>query len=217
MKMIRNLALLVIAFTSLSLQAQKIFTEGTLVYNIAIEADNKVAAMDEATSTILIRGTQSRADMVSTLGIESTINDSKTGNAFILKEYSGQKLMISLTKENWEEKNRLLNDINFETTSQTKIIAGYNCKQAIGKTKSGVVFTVYYTPDVVTVDKEYNIAFKNLPGLPVAYEVNTGKMKFNYTLAKISFDPIPSSKFDTPKSGYRVMTYDENKKIKRGG
>ncbi|MBK7882675.1 MAG: hypothetical protein IPJ81_01685 [Chitinophagaceae bacterium] len=210
--------MIVITLTSLSAKAQKAFTEGSLLYTIAIITDNTTSknAMDGATNTVLIKGTQSRTNMVSALGTESTINDSRTGSSFILKEYSGQKLMITLTKANQEEKNQSYGEITFENTNQTKVVAGYNCKQAIGKTKSGTVFTVYYTPDLIPANKDYNIIFKNLPGLPLEYEVNTGKMKFTYTLTKITFDPVPSSKFDAPKSGYRVMTYDENKKMKKG-
>ena len=58
--------------------------------------------------------------------------------------------------------------------------------------------------------------FRNLPGLPVQYEIESGKMKFKYTLSKINFDPVPVSKFDFPKSGYRVMTYEENQKLQKG-
>lgn len=216
MKRIRSLVVVIIAFASPSLQAQKVFSEGTMLYNITIEGDNKAAGMDGATNTVFVRGMQSRVDMISSLGTESTIYNSKTGTAFILKEYSGQKLMITLTKTNWEEKNQSYGDINFATTQQTKVIAGYNCKQAIGKTKTGTIITVYYTPDLLAADKEYRVAFKNLPGLPMEYEVNTGKMTFKYTLVKISFDPVASSKFDAPKAGYRVMTYAENKQMKKG-
>jgi hypothetical protein len=37
-------------------------------------------------------------------------------------------------------------------------------------------------------------------------------MKFKFTLAKISFDTVPLSKFEIPKSGYRVLTYQETRK-----
>ena len=34
-------------------------------------------------------------------------------------------------------------------------------------------------------NKEYDATFKNLPGLPVEYEIESGKMKFKYTLVKM--------------------------------
>ena len=43
------------------------------------------------------------------------------------------------------------------------------------------------------------------------YEVESGKLKFTYTINKIDLNSIPQAKFDLPKTGYRVITYDENK------
>ena len=43
------------------------------------------------------------------------------------------------------------------------------------------------------------------------YEANLGKQKVTYTVSTINFNPVPAAKFDVPKSGYRVMTYEESK------
>ena len=80
--------------------------------------------------------------MISSLGSEATIHDSKTGASVILKDYSGQKLMIMLTKDDWDKKNSKYQGITFETTSETLDIAGYNCKKAIAKLIDGCSFVV---------------------------------------------------------------------------
>lgn len=200
--------------------AQKTISEGKMVYDIVIQNGNKepqlADALDGGTVTVLIKGGQSRSDMVSALGKESTIHETKSGNAVILKEYSGQKLMITLTKENWEAKNKAYNDIKFELSDDTKVIAGYTCKKAEAKMPNGKSLTVYYSPDLLVNNKEYNATFKNLNGLPLQYEYESGNMKYKYTLSKINFDPVPASKFDFPKSGYRVMTYEENQQMRKG-
>ena len=201
--------------------AQKTISEGTMIYDIVIQSGNKepqiADALDGGTITTYIKGGQSRSDMVSALGKETTIHDTKTGNAVILKEYSGQKLMITLTKANWEAKNKAYDNIKFEFIDETKIVAGYNCKKAIASMPGGKSIVVYYAPDLVITNKEYNNTFKSLPGLALQYEYESGAMKYKYTLSKINFDPIPASKFDFPKSGYRVMTYEENQKMRKGG
>ena len=200
--------------------AQKTISEGTLAYDIVIQSGNKepqiTDAIDGGTVTVYIKGAQSRSDMVSALGKETTIHDAKTGSAVILKEYSGQKLMITLTKENWEQKNKNYNDIKFETTEETKNIAGYNCKKAVATLPSGKTFTVFYSPDLTISNKEYNATFKNLPGAALEYEYESGTAKYKYTLSKIGFEPVQLSKFDVPKSGYRVMTYEENQQMRKG-
>jgi GLPGLI family protein len=214
--MIRMVMILLLLSGAYSSNAQKIITEGTLVYNISIQTGSdepKMADMlDGATTTIYIKGGQSRSELVSGLGSEVTIYDSKKGTGVILKDYSGQKLMITLSRDDWDKRNNKYDGISFENTNETLVIAGYNCKKAIAKLKDGSSFVVYYTPDLDVEDKSYDSQFRNLPGLALQYEWQSGKMRFKYTLSKVNFDAVSISKFDIPKSGYRVMTYSEAKK-----
>ena len=216
MKILNTGFVVTLFLSAFSLKAQKVISEGTLIYNISIQTGSnepKMADMlDGATTAIYIKGSQSRSELVSGLGSEVTIYDSKKGSGVILKDYSAQKLMITLTKDDWDKKNSKYEGITFETTNETLNIAGYNCKKAIAKLKDGSSFVVYYTPEVEVADKDYDYQFKNLPGLALQYEWQSGKMRFKYTLSKINFDVVPVSKFDIPKSGYRVMTYGETKK-----
>ena len=197
-----------------SANAQRNIAEATIVYDMAIETGNNT--LTGATTTIYLKGNNSRTDMASSLGKELTIYNSKTNNAVILKEFSGQKLMITLTKENWIAKNKMYSNIKFELTGESKTIGGYNTKKAIAKMADGKTFAVYYTPELVPSNKEYDLTFSNLPGLAVQYEIESGKMKFKYTLAKIIYDPVQVSLFDFPTSGYRTMTYEENQNLKKG-
>jgi GLPGLI family protein len=206
----------VMFFLNIGSFAQKAISEGIFTYNISIQsAGNEPAAaanpLNGATSIIYIKGAFSRIDMASNLGNEKTIHDTKSGTAVILKEYSGQKLMITLTKENWQEKNKGSEGIIFTDQNEKKEILGYQCTKAISKLNDGSVLTVFYTKDILVQNKEYNPLFKNLAGVPMLYEVESGKMKFVYTMTKIDLNAIPQTKFDYPKSGYRVITYDENK------
>jgi GLPGLI family protein len=202
-------------FLSTSVTAQKTFTDGTLVYNMSVETGSgqpKMADMlDGATTTIYLKGNDSRSELVSSLGREATIYDAVTGKGVILKDYSGQKLMITLTPQNWQENNKKYEGITFTNTGETANIAGFTCKKAIAKLKNGTTFTVFYTTDVIPANKSYDAQFTTLPGLPVQYEMQSGKMKFKFTLASISYNSVPASKFEIPKSGYRVLTYEETK------
>lgn len=203
-------------FIGIVSQGQKNFSEGSLVYNISVEtgsAEPKMADMlDGATTTVYLKGNQSRTEMVSGLGSEATIYNAATGSGVILKDYSGQKLMITLTPQEWDKNNKKYDGITFENTGETIDIAGFNCHKAIAKLKDGSTFTVYYTADVNISNKNYDYQFKTLPGLAVQYEMQNGKMKFKFTLSKINYSGVPASKFEIPKSGYRILTYEETKK-----
>ena len=213
-----NLIIFLFSFTFLSsaTNAQKTLAEGTLVYNMSVETGSgepKIADMfDGATTTINLRGPMSRTELVSSLGREATIHDASKGTGVILKDYSGQKLMITLSAQDWEQNNSKYDGIVFENTKETQKIAGFNCKKAIAKLKNGTSFTVFYTTEVNLANKSYDAQFKTLPGLPVQYEMQSGNMKLKFTLASINYNPVAASKFEIPTSGYRVLSYDETKK-----
>jgi GLPGLI family protein len=189
------------------------------VYSMSIQtagaAPKKMNGSGGASTTVYLKGSNSRIDMESALGNETTIHDAKTGKAVVLKEFSGQKLMITLTKEDWIKKNNASADIAFDLQDETKVIYGHECKKAVAKMADGRTFIVYYAPDLLVANKEYDPTFANLPGLAMEYEIESGRMQFSYRVTRISYDPVLVSKFDFPKSGYRVMTYEENMKLKK--
>ena len=207
-----------LSVSDISSFAQKSISDATLTYEINIQsAQSKPMANDLNGSnfTLYLKGALSRTDMVSSLGNEKTIRDGKTGNAVILKEYSSQKLMITLSKDEWEEKNKKKNDIVFSLSNEQKKLIGYNCSKASATLKDGSILTVYYTKDLIASNTDYDPTFKSLPGLPLQFEYETAKLKFIYTASKIDFNSVPAAKFEFPKAGYRVITFSENKQGKK--
>ena len=208
---ILSLALIV----SFSAQAQKKLTEATISYDIVINTgtDKPRAAdfFDGATNTIFIKGNKSRTEMVSSLGTQATIIDAAKNNIAILKEFGEQKYLIQLTPANWKEANQKNDNVEFAYSEETKTILGYKCNKAIGKLPDGTTFVVWYTTDLVPENKDFQYVNRSLPGLAMEYESNIGNFKLTYTVSKINLSPVPAAKFDLPKSGYRVMSYEESK------
>lgn len=216
MKQKRYLSFSLLAlFSSLLVFGQKRLTEATISYDIVINTNNaKPQAadfLDGATSVIYLKGNSSRSEMISSLGTQSTVIDGKTGNVTILKDYGEQKYMINLTASNWKESNKKYEGVTFTYYEEYKTIAGYNAQKATGKLSDGTTFTVYYTKDLVPVNKDFQYLNKNLPGLALQYEAKMGNLLVTYTVSSVNFNPVPQAKFDLPKSGYRVMTYEESK------
>lgn len=210
------LSCLLLATTSLL--SQRKVSEIMLSYDMQVTTGNTeprlADAFDGAKTIVYIKGNMSRSDFTSVIFSSTIIHDSKTGTAVTLKQVSGQKLLIRMTAENWAEKNKKYEGINFTNTTETKLIAGYKCTKAVAKLVDGTTFVVYYTTDLIPENREYddNTMFKTLNGLPLEWELTEGKLNIKYTLSKINMNPIPASKFDIPKSGYRELTYEESKK-----
>jgi hypothetical protein len=167
--------------------------------------------------TIYIKGNMSRSEMTNSLFSSTTIFDGNTGFGVILKEVSGQKLLIRMNPDNWSDENRMYDGIVFTNTNETKEIAGYSCVRAVGQTRNGTTITVYYTKNLVPETKQYDPLFRTLDGLPLEYVLSNGKVNIHYRVSSISFNPVPASKFDIPSSGFREMGYEESKKLKVGG
>ncbi|MBS1574353.1 MAG: hypothetical protein JST09_03530 [Bacteroidetes bacterium] len=220
-QLLRKIPFIAFVFFASSSFAQKAITEATISYDIVISNSNpnpQIAdLLDGATSVVYLKGPSSRSEMISSLGTQSTIIDGKSGNVTILKDYGEQKYMITMTPANWKESNKKYEGVNFEFADEYKTIAGYKCQKAIGKLADGTTFTVFFTRDLVPQNKDFQYLNKNLPGLALQYEASFGKLLVTYTVSNINFNPVPVAKFDLPKSGYRVMTYEESRKVSGSG
>jgi GLPGLI family protein len=213
--------LIIISVFSINVFAQKTITEGTLTYNISIETTKGEkqlsSALNGAVLTLFVNKEKSRTEMVNTLGTEAAVYDNKAGKGFILKEYSGQKLIITTTAENWAQKNQINKNLSFTIDDETTTVAGYKCKKATATSADGKTYTVYFDPSITLSNKTYNNAFPQLDGMPVLYELQSGNLVFKYTLSKYATEPLLPNKFDAPKAGFRVTTYEESQQLKKGG
>jgi GLPGLI family protein len=200
---------------AISINAQKKFSEATISYDIVINtgSDKPQAAdfFDGATSVVYLKGSKSRTEMVSSLGTQATIIDNSKNTFSILREYGEQRFIIHLTPANWKEANRKFENVQFNFLDETKTILNYKCQKAIGKLNDGTSFLVWYTTDILPENNDFQYANRDLPGLAMEYESVVGTLKVTYTVSKINFNPVLPAKFDLPKSGYRVLTYEESK------
>lgn len=203
---------------SLPVMAQKKMTEGTILYDITInnstDKPQNAEVLDGATNAVFIKAGKVRTEMVSSLGTQSTIIDQTGGkkNVTILKEYGAQKFMINLTAGDWADLNKRQENVTFTyDPAATKTIQGFTAKKAVGTMPDGTSFTVWYTPDITVDNRDFQYTNRTLPGLALEYEANYGNLKVVYTVSKLSFAPVPAAKFDLPKAGFRVMTYQESK------
>ena len=125
--------------------------------------------------------------------------------------------MITLSANEWAQKNKFYHDMKFSIENTEQMIAGINCRKAIAKSPEGNTIIIYFDPSVAIANKQYNNAFSQLPGLPVQYELQSGKLKFKYTLTSVNYDAVQISKFEIPKTGFRIMTYQETQQLKKEG
>jgi hypothetical protein len=212
--------LILTGFLSYEAIAQKQVNEASLIYDvIATSSDGKseVASLKGATLQIWVKGNQSRSEMKTSLGIETSIHDNAGGKAVVLKEYSAQKLMITYTSSDWQSSSQTFSQSEFKPVEGSRTINNYVCKEAVAQGSLGTgEVRVWYHPEIQLNNKAYFHAFPGISGLPIQYVLLKSNLRVTYTLRSISYEPIPASKFDWPKSGYRIMTYEENLQLNKG-
>ncbi|MEK7224281.1 MAG: hypothetical protein AAB221_01185 [Bacteroidota bacterium] len=214
-KISRIIFIAIVLGSSINAAAQKKLTEATITYDIIINTNDskpQVAdLLDGASSVIYLKGKSSRSEMISPLGTQATIIDGKTGHVTMLKDYGEQRYMIKMTPANWKESNKKYDSIRFTYYNEYKTIEGYKCQKAVGMMADSTTFSVYFCKDLVPINKDFEYLNRNLPGLAMQYEAKLGNKMVTYTVSNISLNPVLQSKFDIPKSGYRLMSYEESK------
>lgn len=201
--------ILLVLFLGLMLQSnaqQRVVAECTINYNVVADTlnpSNKYLA--SASKSVYIKGNESRTDLISKSFSQTVIYDKSTGNAVVLREIGNNKLITKLNKTQWIEKNKKFDSAVVNFYSDTKVLLGYECKKATITYTNGSVTQVYYTTAFVPSVRDYEYSLKDIPGLVLEYESEEGDSKLKYIATKIDFSPVPSSKFNIPTSGYRIL------------
>ena len=209
----------IIAFLILSIlitvegSSQKLLTDGSVLYNVSVingkDQPGIAEAFDGATLSVAMKGAMVRTDLKSNIRVVSVFYNAKDETAVILKESGAEKYMINLTKAQWDTYNRKYAGIKYTYTNDSKVVTGYNCKKATGILKDGSSIVVYYATDLKPLSSGYEYAFKDLPGLPLEYEITTGNFSVSYQAASVQLAPVNASRFDLPKSGYKLLDYKQ--------
>lgn len=185
-------------------QVPKIVSECTVKYSIAFNSRENADAQ-KSTRILYIKGKQARVDFISDNFTQVIIADNTDTTAFILKEVGNEKYMTILDGPKWKQMNRRFLGITITEDPETKKILGYDCKKYIAHLNDGSSFTLFCALALKpsTPDNVFQLA--NLPGLVLEYESQHGDTRMKYTARQINFDPVPASKFEIPKKGYKIL------------
>lgn len=210
--------LIFLAFLTIKINAQEIIYDATLNYKVSVNSDNdkNISKLFEGASyKIYLKGLLSKTELKTSLGSETSIYDGKENRGAILKEYSNQKLMINMDEDSWNKKNKSSHQLQFdEEKDKIEIINGISCKRAIAHDTKGSTIVVYFNPALILFNSAYNNCFSSIKGIPIRYEQHlTNGTKYIYSLINIDYEIISSNKFELPKSGYRIINYEEANKI----
>lgn len=189
---------------------QRIVAECTVVYKVETQDADNAGKRQKATKTVYIKSNNARVELVSQAYAQTTIYNKTTATAAIIRTIGGEKYMTTLSAAQWQKLNKLLDSTRIVLTTDSLSILDYSCKKAILYLKDNSEVTVYYTTSIIPSVREYEYMFKDIPGFVLGYEMHDAKgMKTSFKATQINlYNPVPSSKFDIPTKGYRLIKQD---------
>ncbi len=192
-----------------SLFAQRLVSDAKIIYRIETPPQTD-ASFEGGTLTQYMKGHLSRVDLDFKMVHYSYLINSKEESVVTLIDNHGDKYLIRAGKEEYAKELKEYLQVQFKDAGETKQIAGYTCKKAIGKMADGQTFEVYYTPDLMPENKQYNRRFVNLKGLPLQFEIiNKNGSRMHVIATKVDIYAVPGSFFDIPKTGYKEISREE--------
>ena len=217
MKRITFILLLLFIFNNVN--AQKVFNEGKIVFEVSIpEEGTGNDAMDQMIpkeATMYMKKEKSRLELLMPMGMNvTTISDAQTKSTVILMDIMGNKMALKNALKDSDKKKVEQSKITVKLLPETKMIAGYKCKKAEITSEKGKKSYVYYTKDIAAgnINAAFNSPLGEIDGFPMQFESkqNGGSMKM--TVKSIQTMKVDDDKFTIP-AGYKETTGEQMSKM----
>jgi hypothetical protein len=195
------LSLVFILSPFLVLKAQtKMIGECTLQYSIT-----QTTTLDTiGVKWVYVKGDFCKTILVTPQLVQTLLFNVQQSTAIITKDIGSSHFLQEVVYPPVTMPN-LLSMKEIFSDSSTKIL-GYGCKGVEQKWSDGVVYQIWYTPEITTTVNAFELAFKEVPGLVLSYTivpVNGASIKYN--AEKINLSPIPLSQFNVNRERYQSI------------
>ena len=205
------LFLLTILFLNTQVVAQKIFSEGIIVFDVFI--NNNV--ISDGTYIVTFKSGFIKRELRMKNGFYNvTIYNQKTSKTISFNPNEETKYALEITEDELKEKNKRYQKAVFKSIDQTKKIAGYECDGSMVIYENKDEVQLYATSELISQNETFNYQFPGLKGIPLEYETissATNKMKFIANLIEVKV--IDSKVFIIPEN-YKIITKKELSQLK---
>lgn len=198
--------------------------EGTAIYDMKIEGlpPEQASMMGDMTMKVVWKGDKVYSEQSSMMYEIKSVGDEK--GTLILMDQMGNKIYMKIDPNDPKYQEKEKPDYKIEYMSDTKKIAGYDCKKAVitTKTRKGedVKIDIWYTEQIpnyyskqkVSGRRGQNMAYmKELKGMPLEYTMPQGQITVKVTAKEINFNPVSDDVFKLSTEGYTEMKPEQLK------
>jgi len=197
--------------------------EGTITYNITFPNSTLPAeqlAMFPKTSTLSVKGSNTRTESVSVMGNMVEITNFEKKFTVSLLDMMGKKLAIRKTMDEINKDLGKEPKPVIQITNETKDIAGYKCKKAIITVDKGgkkTSFETWYTNELGGRESNFgNPLYQDIDGMLMEFTFQERTITMKYSVSKVEKKSISDSIFEIP-ADYKLTTEEELKTMFGGG
>jgi len=203
-KLLTVAASIALLATSVAANAQKVYKEGVINYSVVSKrgpAETKLYF--KADSNIAV--TQSGPAKISIL----SIGDGDYLCVMVDVPVMGKKVAAVATPAEMEEGKSALPELTFTQTTETKQIAGLNCKKVVAKNpKDGSTFDVWITNEISTPLTGLTALYGKVGGFPVMFTTYQQGAAVTVTYKSISEEKVPAKVFKVPEDYQKISLGD---------
>lgn len=183
-------------FLASKLEAQTVFAEGFIIYNV-FSADS---ASPCGTYTQTIKSGNIRRELQLNNGLHQiTIHQTHLGENYSLYKENGQLYALLLSKKEYDSLQLARGTLVRKSTGQRKKILGYLCEGvAVFEDKERIV-DGFFTRDIITQHEFFNPLFPHLQGLALEYTTHqNGNDALRFEAIELTEAVIDSRIFTVP-------------------
>ncbi len=214
------LSLILLVSTNLNAQKKSSDFVGSITYSVTTqgEVDAQVAAQLPTEIIMYYNGAKTRIEQKTSMGSAIIISNAETKEQVVLIDMMGQKMALKSTKEETESSIAAIAKAEVVIGTETKTIAGYNCKKA-DFTQDGKKSTIWITDEINLKNANWQTPYKDINGVMLEYTQisgQDGEINMLITAKEVKKEKVKDSMFTVP-TGYQEMSMTEFKKMMGSG
>lgn len=205
------LTLITLFLTYIVANGQKVFSEGTIKYDVYQNNETKPSGIYH----ISVKSGNIRRELVMNNGFSNiTLFQFKSGKSYSLNLEHENKYALEMLPEELKAKNKKFEAAVITPKENIKKLCGYNAQEASVNYQDGNQISIYYTKDLIPQGEAFNAMFPGLQGIALEYEVigNSG-VKMRFVASMLSIKVIDSQIFEVP-ADYKLVSKEELQKLR---
>lgn len=188
-------------------------SEGVITFAASlVDTDNPIADMAPSKMTVKFKNNKTLVQMSAGMGIVtiSFISDPQTKTMTQIFKMSGQAPKAVIQNEQDIQKENDSYNIEIIPTNKTKMIAGYNCKNARIHNKNGDLedYDIYYTDEINIKNSNFANLYCKLDGVLMEYRIKKAGLEMQFVAQSVTKEDVEDTTFQlAPET--KIISMDE--------